>query len=267
VEGRQAPLLGYFPSDDTGYRSPERGNADPPTESDDAWAAAALLHKMLLALPHHAKVTLGTELREAGVMDGALSAALAHALSQDPEQRSRDVRPLKRELARWFVEQAGEEPQSPGPHSTSPPPLPPGTQRPLAGTGAPPGSLRPQHSPPDRGPQSGRAPHRALAVGGNRHRPTRRLDFNAMRPRPEPPKLPAPSAQAPAPPASEKPIVLGDVPVTGESEKTVAPNDKLSSCVMGYFPKDTFASAPDLSGVWRSNGSESRRRHAAAWRS
>jgi hypothetical protein len=36
VEGHQAPVLGYFPSDDAAYRSPERGNHDPPTAAQDA---------------------------------------------------------------------------------------------------------------------------------------------------------------------------------------------------------------------------------------
>ncbi|MEI9953568.1 MAG: hypothetical protein WDO74_32450 [Pseudomonadota bacterium] len=51
--------------------------------------------------------------------------ALYHALARDLGVRSHDLRPLKRELARWFVEHAGEEPIAPGPHSTQPPPLPP----------------------------------------------------------------------------------------------------------------------------------------------
>jgi hypothetical protein len=70
--------------------------------------------------------------------------------------------------------------------------------------------------------------------------------FNAMRPDKE---VVIEKPVVPAAPPSEKPIDLGEVPVTGESDKTVAPTDKLSSCVMGYMPKDTFGSAPDFSGV------------------
>jgi serine/threonine-protein kinase len=71
--------------------------------------------------------------------------------------------------------------------------------------------------------------------------------FNALRPKP--PVEAAPHVPtAPAAPASDKPIDLGEVPVTGESEKAVAPTDKLSSCVMGYLPQNTFGSAPDFSG-------------------
>ena len=122
VEGHAPPVLGYFPSTDVSFRSAERGNEDPPTESDDSWAAAALLHKMLLGTtPPRDGYSSETEVTDAGVTDAALTAALAHALNKDVEQRSRDVRPLKRELARWFVEHAGEEPATPGPHSSSPP--------------------------------------------------------------------------------------------------------------------------------------------------
>jgi hypothetical protein len=228
VEGHAPPVLGYFPCRDTSYRSPERGDQDPPTESDDSWAAAALLHKMLLGQPPPREgYATEAELRKAGVSDAALSAALAHALHEDPEQRSRDVRPLKRELARWFVEHAGEEPQAPGPHSTSPPPLPANSTRTLA--------IR-RMLP--------------LAVGGIVVGLLGGWVFNMLRPKPV---VVIPKAVAPITAPSDKPIDLGEVPVTGESEKTVGSTDKLSSCVVGYLPKDTFGSAPDFSGFCEQN--------------
>jgi len=243
VEGHAPPMLGYFPSTDTSYRSPERGNQDPPTESDDSWAAAALLHKMLLGEPPPREgYAEESELREAGVTDGALSAALAHALNKDGEQRSRDVRPLKRELARWFVEHAGEEPQSPGPHSTSPPPLPPSEQRTLGGTT----SAAPTRSRPPEPPRAGFRKMLPLAVGGIVVGLLGGWVYNTMRPKQV---IVIPRAAAPQIPASEKPIDLGEVPVTGESEKQISSTDKVSSCVMGYMPKDTFGSVPDFSGV------------------
>jgi len=85
VEGHDPPVLGYFPSTDVSYRSPERGNEDPPTESDDSWAAAALLHKMLLGTtPPREGYSSEAEVTQAGVTDSALSAALAHALNNNP---------------------------------------------------------------------------------------------------------------------------------------------------------------------------------------
>ncbi len=244
VEDRQAPMLGYFPSEDPSYRSPERGNADPPTESDDSWAAAALLHKMLLGTtPPREGYGTETEVSEAGVKDGALTAALAHALHKDPEQRSRDVRPLKRELARWFVEHAGEEPPSPGPHSTSPPPLPAG-QRTLEGTTSSPPRVRSR--PPTEPPKAATRRIMPLAVGGIVLGLVGGWLFNVLRPNRE---VVIEKPVAVAAPPSDKPIDLGEVPVTGESDKKIAPTDKLSSCVMGYMPKDTFGSPPDFSSV------------------
>ena len=247
VEGHAPPVLGYFPSDDTSYRSAERGNEDPPTESDDAWAAAALLHKMLLGTaPPREGYANETDLRDAGVHDAALSSAMAQALNKDPELRSRDVRPLKRELARWFVEHAGEEPIAPGPHSSSPPPLP-ASQRTLEGTTT--SSMAPARSRPPAAPLKGGMRRIVpLAVGGIVVGLLGGWVFNAVRPKP--PAVVAPLvASAPAAPASDKPVELGEVPVTGDSEKTVAPTDKLSSCVIGYLPKNTFMSAPDFSGL------------------
>lgn len=245
VEGHAPPVLGYFPSTDASFRSAERGNEDPPTESDDSWAAAALLHKMLLGtVPPREGYASEAELRDAGVTDEALREALAHALNKDSEQRSRDVRPLKRELARWFVEHAGEEPPSPGPHSSSPPPLPPG-QRTLEGTTS---SMPPRRSRPPAEPQKS-ALRRILplAVTGIVVGLLGGWVYNALRPKQIVVEIPRHSA--PVVPAGDKPIELGDVPVSGESEKTIAPTDKLSSCVMGYMPKNTFGSAPDFSGI------------------
>jgi hypothetical protein len=247
VEGHAPPVLGYFPSNDTSYRSADRGNEDPPTESDDSWAAAALLHKMLLGTtPPREGYASEAELSDAGVTDSALRAAMAHALNKDPEQRSRDVRPLKRELARWFVEHAGEEPIAPGPHSSSPPPLP-ANQRTLGGTTT--SSKAPAQSRPPVEPTKGILRRIVpLAVGGIVVGLLGGWVFNAVRPKPPAVAAPLVSA-APAAPASDQPIDLGEVPVTGESDKPVAPTDKLSSCVMGYLPKNTFGSAPDFSGV------------------
>jgi serine/threonine protein kinase len=246
VEGHAPPVVGYFPSADTSFRSAERGHADPPTESDDSWAAAALLHKMLLgSAPPREGYTSGEELREAGVTDAALNEALAHALNKDPEARSRDVRPLKRELARWFVEHAGEEPIAPGPHSSSPPPFP-ASQRTLEGTTS---SMPPVRSrPPSELPKSALRRIVPLAIGGIIVGLLGGWVYNTLKPKPLAVEAPQ-AAAAPAPPPSDKPIDLGEVAVSGESEKSVAPADKLSSCVMGYLPKNTFGSAPDFSGV------------------
>lgn len=249
VEGHAPPLLGYFPTSDPGYRSPERKAADPPSEADDAWAAAALLHTMLLGEPPPAQGYASEgAVHDAGVVDSALCAALAHALNENPEARSKDLRPLKRELARWFVEHAGEEPLSPGPHSSTPPPLP-GTShgRTLSGTtssAAP--SPRTLSAPP---PQKSLAQRiLPLAIGGVLIGLVGGWVFNVLRARPQVVERIQPAAK-PAPVVSAQPIDVGEVPVTGESVTVAAATDRLSSCVMGYMPKGTFATAPKFADL------------------
>ncbi len=222
----------------------------PPTEADDAWAAAGLLHLMLVGEPPP-RLGYGaeSEVASAGVRDEALGAALAHALNRDAEARSHDVRPLKRELARWFVEHAGEEPIAPGPHSTSPPPLPPdsrGGER-IGASSAPPRSAKRLVAPPE--PQKSLLRRiLPLAAGGILVGLIGGWVFNAVRPRP-PVVASAIVSPAPAAEQADKPIDLGDVPVTGESATVTTAGDKLSSCAMAYLPKGTFAKAPDFSGM------------------
>lgn len=251
VEGHSPPVLGYFPATDDSFRSLERGHRDPPTESDDAWAAAALLHEMLLGkVPPREGYGSESDLLDAGVTDNALREALAHALHKDPDARSRDVRPLKRELARWFVEHAGEEPAAPGPHSSSPPPFP-GGQRTLGGTTTSPAP--PSRSQlPEPPPKSALRRILPLAAAGIVVGLLGGWLYNTLRPQPvvEVPAAVVPPAAAVAPAGSEsdKPVDVGEIAVSGESDKPMAATDKVSSCVIGYLPKDTFGSAPDFSG-------------------
>jgi len=243
VEGHAPPLLGHFPTSDDSYRSMERGPLDPPTETDDAWAAAALLHEMLVGKPPPRRgYASENEVRDAGVNDAALCEALAHALNRDPEHRSGDVRPLKRELARWFVEHAGEEPIPPGPHSTQPPPLPPGmaSAPPPARASAAPRRSVPL-SPPSKKP-SMLVPLAAIGIaagliGG--------WTFSRMRK----PAVKVVEVQKPQAVVEEpkKAIDLSDIPVTASSQTVNANSDATGSCVAGYMPKGTFDKAPDMS--------------------
>jgi len=247
-EGRDGPVLvfGPLPRGDAAFRQPEWERGDPPSEPDDSWGAAALLFLMLVGEPP-ARVGYETEtaLADAGVLDPVLRVALYHGLARDLGARSHDLRPLKRELARWFVEHAGEEPIAPGPHSTSPPPLPP--------------SLRPSHP----SPLPSHAPRRSLSVPPPKKKPSKLLmlasfgaaigliggwTFSTIRSKTHVKVIEVQKPQA-AQLAAEpkKAFDLSEVPVNGESE--TASVDKIGSCVSGYLPKGTFDKAPDMSWV------------------
>ncbi|MEO8903062.1 MAG: hypothetical protein ABI488_13390 [Polyangiaceae bacterium] len=246
-EGRDGPVLAIapLPAADAAFRQPEWEPGDGPSEPDDSWAAAALLHTMLTGkAPPRAGYESEGALADAGITDDALQVALYHALARDLGARSHDLRPLKRELARWFVEHAGEEPVAGGRHSTHPPPLPPGMQP----------SDMPRISHPPRASQIPRAsqappkkPSKLLMlasfgvaiglIGG--------WIFTTVRAKSS---VHVVEIQKPPPPEPEKkPIDLGDVPVNGQSQGEST--DKTGSCVAGYLPKGTFDKAPDMSWV------------------
>jgi hypothetical protein len=122
----EPPVLAYFPpGDGEPLHAPERRPGTAPSVADDAWAAAGLLFWMLTGSPPSASgYTTVEELEAAGIAEEALRTALLPTLAADPTARQTNLKPLRRELARWFVEHAGEEPIPPGRHSHAPPPLP-----------------------------------------------------------------------------------------------------------------------------------------------
>ena len=249
-EGRDGPVLAIAPSPagDAAFRQPEWEAGDAASEPDDSWGAAALLHLMLIGKPP-ARMGYESEsaLADAGVFDPVLRVALYHALARDLGARSHDLRPLKRELARWFVEHAAEEPIPPGPHSSSPPPLPP--------------SMRPSElSRASEPPRPSAAPRRTVAGPPPKKKPSKLLmlasfgvaigliggwTFSTLR-KPDVKVIEVQKPVAEAAPA-KKAIDLSDVPVNGQSQSESV--DKVGSCVAGYLPKGTFDKAPDMSWV------------------
>ncbi len=244
-EGRDGPIVAFgpLPKGDSAFRQPEWESGDPPSEPDDSWATAGLLFAMLVGEPPpRAGFESQSAVADAGIADGALQVALYHGLARDLGARSHDLRPLKRELARWFVEHAGEEPIAPGPHSTQPPPLPPGLSSapPPSRASAPPRSKAPTAPPPKK--PSMLVPLAAIGIaagliGG--------WTFSRMRK----PDVKVVEVQKPQPVVDEpkKAIDLGDIPVTASSQTMNANSDATGSCVAGYLPKGTFDKTPDMS--------------------
>ncbi|HEY3498156.1 MAG TPA: hypothetical protein VGK73_25835 [Polyangiaceae bacterium] len=237
----EAPVLVFFPAGDgEPLHAPERAASAAPTIADDTWAAAGLLCWMLTgAPPPKAGYTNPDELREAGVTDPVLRAALFPTLAADFAKRQSNLKPLRRELARWFVEHAGEEPvTSSGTGSHRPPPLPhgtntPGSSRPLVSASRPP-------PPPPRRSRLVAFGGAAIAlgliggVGLTFFRPKQVMIVPVARPEPEA------SASAAA-------LEIGEVPVTAPNEQRLG--SKLAACVAGYLPKGTFGKSPDVEWV------------------
>jgi hypothetical protein len=242
-EGRDGPVLAIapVPKADAALRQPEWEAGDPPSEPDDSWAAAALLFLMLSGEPPpRSGFESESAVANAGISDLALQVALYHGLARDLGARSHDLRPLKRELARWFVEHAGEEAIAPGPHSTSPPPLPPGmpSQRAAARASSPPRRSVPAPPPPKKSSRFVMLACLGIGVGliGG-------WTFSRMRK----PAVKVVEMQKPAPPEEpKKAIELGDIPVTASSQTVSATSDKTGSCVAGYMPKGSFDKTPDM---------------------
>jgi serine/threonine protein kinase len=234
-EGRKAPLLTFVPAQHGPYQSPERSAG--PSEADDAWAVAGLLFVMLSGVaPPAAGVASEQDVVAAGIEDSALRAALLHALSRDRSSRSADLKPLKRELARWFAEHAGEEVPSSRPSARPPPPLPStgvpssGGQLPALAT-----STRAVPSAPKRRSialLTGVAIAAGLAAAWG---------ISSLRSEPVVVQKPAPK------PSGPPEIALGEVPVTGQSDALA--NDKMQSCVAGFLPKDTFGKRLSLDWI------------------
>jgi hypothetical protein len=227
-DGREPPVLGYTPATGTEpWHAPEHA-AGAPTPADDAWAVASLLHLMLTgARPPASGYAADAELEAAGVADAVLRKTLLHALARERAGRG-DLHDLRRELARWFVDHAGEEPLPPG-HHMPPPPLPP--------------SIRTQPPP-------------AVQTVAPAPRRRRRVLFGVMaiivpslavfawafvRPKQIVKEVQRPAA---APEPSSSAIELGEVPVTAVDDHGLG--NKLATCVAGYLPKGAFGKAPNL---------------------
>jgi hypothetical protein len=226
----ETPQLALGVRIDQALATPEAAPGGPASIADDTWATAAILHWSLTGSPPPPSgYANADEIEKAGVADPALRTALFHTLTANRPDRQSDLRPLRRELARWFVDHASEEPIAPGPHAHAPPPLPPSVR-----PSRPPSRL--SQPPPKR--RIGAFAVAALAFGAaggialSFLRP-KRVQLVAVPERTEEKAEPTSSA-----------LVLGEVPVTGEND--VRLGSKLATCMAGYLPKGTFAKTPDV---------------------
>ena len=215
----------------------------PASDADDEWAITGLLYEMLTGLPPPAGgIAAADDLVAAGVEDAALRESLAHGLAADAGKRSSDVRPLKRELARWYVEHAGRNTRFrltlvrlrrvPRPCRRAPLHV-------RALLDARPGP-RVSSSTAPSAKSSRRLP--LLAGAGIVLGLAAAWGVSMWRSRPREQVVEV--APAAKPSASAKEIDLGEVPVTGES--TALTGDKTATCVAGYLPKGAFARAPNM---------------------
>jgi hypothetical protein len=226
-EGRKPPCLAFAPGVADVF---SRGAGQVPTPAQDAWCVAALLFQMLTGKhPPQSGFGSDAELEAAGVADSALRAALLHGLGREASARAQDITPIKRELARWFVDHAGDDHSQVTARGSMPPPLPVSSTPPPERRGVP----RPAHS---QKPAASKPRSRGLVIG------LATLGFvvalgaawgiSAMQPRHVVLEVASTPVRRAPPAASSAPrIDLSEVAVSG---------DETGQCVNGFLPKGAF---------------------------
>ncbi len=239
------PILVFGTRAPPAFRRPECSQGEAPSAPDDQWACVALLHTMLTGKPPPGLGLDSLEtLKQAGVDDPVLGQVLLHGLNQIPGERSDSLHSFKRELARWYIDHAGEEPlHSPSTLPHKPPPLPV-SQRP--------GELA--QSPDSRGPQGPASTRRdsakARSLSGLLRRPLPLAGVAAVLGllgawavsslrKPAPVVRTVASAQPSAPTqGSAGPIDLAEVPVTGKEQQV---GDSTANCATSYLREGVLA--------------------------
>jgi hypothetical protein len=225
------------------YWPPDCSVTEPPSVLTDTWATGALLFHMLTGkTPPSMGIFAADELAGMGIDDPLLREAVAHALNKDKTARADTLQPLRRELARWFVEHIGEEP---GPHSVSshkPPPLPQ--------------SLHPAHK---RASSAGAA---RLSVSSGGSGSIKRYLLPVVvavvlglaaayttaalrKPKRIVVERPLPTVQKTEAQAASGAIDLAEVPVTGNEAKVGS--DSVTTCMAGFLPEGALAKQANLS--------------------
>lgn len=243
------------------YLRPERRGVDIPTDPrDDAWATTALLYYMLTGTtPPVDGLDSPETLVLSGIDDPKLAEVLFHGLAKSPEDRSKTLFALKRELARWFIAHAADEPIPASVVSQKPPPLPISIAPvPRASVGAKEllraASKRPNaaHVTHSKAPPTKRGWLRSLpfAIGAAVLGIAVAWGMSILRKGEatvivKDKIVPSESAE----PAASGPIDLAEVPVTGKEQPG---GDAASSCVKGYLREGTLVKVPQLDTICKS---------------
>jgi len=223
------------------YWPPDSSVAEPPSALTDTWATGALLFHMLTGMvPPSVGVGAADDLIALGIDNSLLREAVAHVLNKDKAARATTLQPLRRELARWFVEHVGDEP---GPHSVTshkPPPLPP-SLRPSGGLAS--AAIRARQSLAPSGAGALKR-YMILATVAVVLGLVVAYTIAAIRK----PKRVVVERVVPTAPAKEAPtgagaINLADVPVTGNEAKA---GDSVTTCIAGFLPENTFMKQANL---------------------
>jgi len=253
------PSLLFGTKSPTAYILPERrSSGEPPDARDDTWAATALLYFMLTAFaPPFDGLQSVADLDAFAIEDTLLREVLFHGLAKDREKRARTLFALKRELARWFIAHAADEPM---PQSTlmshKPPPLPPSmAPSPRASVGIVGGSPSEMHLPASVQPGSALPPPKPvwlrsvpLTIGAAVLGIVVAWGISTLRKGEQTVVLKnrfVPGANGVAATASG-PIDLAEVPVTGKEQES---GDATASCVKGYLRDGTLVKTAQLDPI------------------
>lgn len=253
------PALVFGARSEAEYLRPERGSPDTALDArDDAWATTALLYFMLVGVPPPTSgISSLTSVEGLGINDPLLCEVLVHGLASNETKRAKDLSSLKRELARWFIAHAADEPIPTSIASHKPPPLPASVIPKIAHSGVPAGAAVTSTIPRNQ-PLSLEDTRRgwlrslpfalgAAVVGIGLVWGVARMsrsDTTVLR-------ITNPESSAPAVIPSG-PIDLAEVPVTGEGEgKEQAARDPTASCTKGYLREGTLTKTAQLDPMCR----------------
>jgi hypothetical protein len=245
------PVLIYGTPSTAEYLRP--GDSDAALDfRDDTWAATALLYFMLVGSPPPAQgLETIASLEAFNIDDNLLCEVLLHGLARDEARRAKNLTALRRELARWFIAHAADEPVPMANVSHIPPPLPQSVA---------PRSRRSVSSPEKAGnPVEVHSP----GAGGGGRGWLRSLPFTVVaavvgitaawglvtltRSTTKSVRLQERAVVTSSVPSG--PIDLAEVPVTGQEDKNKVGGDPTANCVAGYLREGTLTKTAQLDPI------------------